>query len=456
MRRRTIAAIALALGVITAQQAATGPGAAVAEASAPSTGSAVLDWNQQTAAATRLIMPAIDPLNESRLYAMVHVAIHDALNTIDRRFAPYALHRLVVPGANKDAAVATAAHDVIIEVLDQLKANYDPASVTTAAAGAEAAYTEALGGISDGNAKMLGITLGRAAAAAILDDRADDHSGEVLLVDVDYPQGTKPGQFRFVEGAPLAFAPEWYKVTPFVLRAASQFKPRPPLDVRSKKYAADVNEVQRLGGNGTSTPSARTTDETQIAYFWFESSPAMWNRIAVTVARQKGLDPWRQARMFALMDMGMADGYIGNWYSKYALYNRWRPETAIRLGGAYDRNPLTVGDPSWQPLIPTGATPSYDSGHSIEGAVAATVMASVIGTDEIAFSACSLTLLTGTCDAASPTLRRFSSLSKASNENGESRILVGWHVRDEVEQGSKHGVKIADRALAHFLRPVHG
>jgi hypothetical protein len=454
MRRHAIAALALALGLgaITTQHAA-GQGS-VAQAP-PSTGSVVLDWNQQTEAAKFKVQPAIDPLNESRLYAIVQVAVHDALNSIDRRFETYALDIPSVHGASIDAAVATAAHDALVATLDELKANYDPASVTNAIDGVDAAYDASLGAIAESDAKTQGIKVGRAAAAVILAERADDGSGDVLLLDFGYPQGTEPGQYRFVDPPPgLAFAPLWYTVTPFMQRDAAQFLPRPPYDVRSKKYAADVNEVQRMGGDGVHTPSLRTPEQTEIAYFWFENSPAMWNRIARTVASQQGLDLWQQARMFALMDMGMADGYVANWYSKYA-YNRWRPESAIRFG-ATDGNPLTPGDPTWTPLIPTGATPSYDSGHSIEGAVASGVMASIIGTDQISFSACSMSLPTGTCDVASPTLRDFTSLSGASTENGESRILVGWHVRDEVEQGRKHGGKIANLAVNHFLRPVPG
>jgi hypothetical protein len=215
--------------------------------------------------------------------------------------------------------------------------------------------------------------------------------------------------------------------------------------------------VKRLGGNGTTTPSDRTLVQTQIAHFWWESSPSMWNRIAGTVSTQAGLDLWEQARLFALMDMGMADGYVGNWYSKFAVYNRWRPETAIRLADT-DGNPRTTADPQWDPLIPTGATPTYDSGHSIEGAVASRVMAQLIGTNDITFDACSLTLTPDVGQSCGPneTTRHFTSLSQASAENGESRILVGWHFRDDVEQGAKHGGKIADLAVARFLRPVNG
>jgi hypothetical protein len=454
MRRHVLTAIVIAFGAITVQQSGTGP--ARAHAPTPSTGSPVYDWNQHTAEAARTsgISPALDPLHESRLYAMVHIAIHDALNSIDRRFEPYAFDITAKPSASPDAAVATAAHDVLVPALNDIPAPFDPASIAKAVADVEQAYTDALADIPDGAAKDHGIVIGKAAAAFILAERVDDGAGDVLLVDTDYPEGDDAGEYRFPADSQLAFAPLWYEVPTFVLRDGSQFMPRPPYDVRSKKYAADVNEVKLLGSK---TSMSRSAPQTEIAYFWWESSPDMWNRIAVTVAGQAGLDLWEQARLFALMNMGMADGYIGNWYSKYAVYNRWRPETAIREPVS-DRNPLTTPDPTWEALIPTGATPSYDSGHSIEGAVAAGVMAQVIGTDDIEFEACTLTPDSPlrTCDVPNPTLRTFDSLSQAARENGESRIYVGWHFRDDVEQGLKHGDRIADRAVTRFLRPAHG
>jgi hypothetical protein len=235
MKKHVLVAVALAIGsaVITTPRAVAEPERPPALAT--STDSSVIDWNQIAAEATRTagIAPALDPLHESRLYAMVHVAIHDALNSIDRRFEPYALDIRVKPGASPDAAVATAARDVLVPVLQQIQAPFDPVAIGDAVNDVEAAYTAALAAIPDGPAKDQGVVVGRAAAAVILAVRVDDGAGDVLLIDDQYPQIDEPGQYRFPEGGPLAFAPRWYTVTPFVLRHASQFLPRPPLDLTS-------------------------------------------------------------------------------------------------------------------------------------------------------------------------------------------------------------------------------
>ena len=175
-------------------------------------------------------------------------------------------------------------------------------------------------------------------------------------------------------------------MTPFVLEDSAQFRPGPPYSVTSRKYAADVNEVQALGGDGLTTPSVRTDEQTEIAYFWVESSPLAWNRIARTVARSQHVDLWEHARLFGLLNMALADGYIGSFDTKYD-YNFWRPVTAIREA-ATDGNPRTIADPTWTPLVTTPPIPDYDSAHSVEGGAAAVVLARVLG-NRVSFRACS-------------------------------------------------------------------
>ena len=202
------------------------------------------------------------------------------------------------------------------------------------------------------------------------------------------------------------------------------------------------------------TPSERTADQTEIALFWVESSPLGWNRIARTVADAEGIDLWESARLFGLLNMALTDGYIGTWDAKYH-YRFWRPVTAIRLASS-DGNPATSADPTWTPLLETPPIPDYDSGHAVEGGAAAQVLKRFFHTDRMSFSACSYTLPAGeTCDDASPTLRQFTSFSQAADENAVSRIYVGFHFRDAVETGTRHGERIADRAVNRFLRPAH-
>jgi len=192
-----------------------------------------------------------------------------------------------------------------------------------------------------------------------------------------------------------------------------------------------------------------------VALFWVESSPLRWNRIARTVATKKGLDLWENARLFGLLNMALADGYIATFDTKYKAYNYWRPVTAIQNADA-DGNPRTKADPTWAPLVTTPAIPDYDSGHSVEGGAAAEALKQFFGTDHVRFESCSYTLPPGqTCTDASPVLRRYTTFTQAADENGLSRILVGFHFRKAVKEGIIHGTKIGDWTVNGFLQPVH-
>ena len=220
----------------------------------------------------------------------------------------------------------------------------------------------------------------------------------------------------------------------------------------SRKYTADFNEVKSLGAKVGST---RTVEQTQIAHFWVEDSILQWNRIARTVSATAGLDMWENARLFGLLNMALADGHIGSWETKYH-YNYWRPATAIQLAET-DGNPNTDADPTWEALDPTPLVhPEYDSAHSVEGGVAAQVLKRFFETDEVGFSTCSLTLPLPEeqCGGSQEVRRAFSSFTAAAEENGVSRILVGYHFRKAVEEGIAHGRKIGNRAGNHFLLPV--
>ena len=440
-------AVCLAAGVLLA--------GATASRSEPGA-NAVIAWNANAgeAAIAACFLGGYGP-QEARMYAMMQVAVHDALNAIDRRSRPYAASFDATPGTSPEAAVAAAARDVLVSVLGSLSFFLPAACIDAGIASVEADYTAALGAIPNGPAKTEGIALGQAAAAAILALRSSD-GFDTPLVDPDYEEGTAPGEYRYTPGTPFAFAPHLGEdLAPFVLKDSSQFRPSPPYALTGHKYAADVNEIQRLGGDDVTTPSDRTDDQTEIALFWVESSPLAWNRLTRAVATTEELDLWESARLFGLLNLAMSDGYVGTWDAKYH-YRFWRPVTAIRLADI-DGNPATISDPTWTPLLQNPPIPDYDSGHAVEGGVAAQVLKRFFKTDEVSFSACSFTLPAGqTCSDASPTLRRFTSFSQAADENAVSRIYVGFHFRDAVETGTRHGEKIGDWAVNHFLRPVHG
>ena len=423
---------------------------------APAGGDAVTVWNANAgvAATAACISPDGDPFHESRIYAMMHVAIHDALNAIDRRSRPYALDLQAEAGASPDAAVAAAARDVLVPLIAQLPLELvTQACIDAGVASVEAAYTAALAAIPDDQAKAQGIAVGQAAAAAILDLRAEDGAVGPFL-NFACPQDTNPGEYQCTPGTPFIAFEVWEKVIPFALKDSSQFRPGPPYAVDRKKYTADFNEVKSLGGDNVTTPSARTADQTEIALFWSESSPLKWNRIARTVSADQGLDLWENARLFGLLNLALADGYIAMADSKNH-YNYWRPVTAIQTGDT-DGNPDTTGDPVWTPLRPTPPDQDYDSGHSIEGGAGAEVLKQFFGTDEISFQDCGVLLPAGsTCSDASPVIRSYTSFSQAAADNAYSRILIGYHFRKSVEEGTKHGRKIGKRAANLYLRQVH-
>jgi hypothetical protein len=230
---------------------------------------------------------------------------------------------------------------------------------------------------------------------------------------------------------------------PFVIQDNAQFRLGPPYAVTDAKFKTDLNEVKSLGGDGKTTPSARTDDQTQIALFWLESSPLKWSRIARTVATDKELNMWESARLFAILDMALADGYVAMSASKNH-YQFWRPVTAIRSGG----------DASWTPFQVTPPNHDYPSGHSIEGGAGAEVLKQLFGTDQISFQDCGATLPAGsTCYDRKPALRFYKSFSEAADENAYSRILVGFHFRNATAEGTAYGRKIGERA-ATLLQPA--
>lgn len=438
------AAASVPLSLLALPATAGPPSAAAAK---PST--AVVGWSEVAgqAAVAGCLAPGNDPLHEARMYAMTHLAVHDALNSIHRRFDPYAERRRAPAMASPEAAVAEAAHDVLVASLEQTRAFFGDACSDAGIAVVQSHYADVLGHIGNGPAKRAGRAAGARAAATILAARSDDGSATLPLVDPDYPQGTEPGQWRFTPGVPFAFEPRWGEVDLFALKKVVNVAP--PLDLRSRRYAKDLNEVKALGGVDS---TARTADQTEIARFWLESSPLAWNRIGRQLALARGLDLWQQARLFGLLNMAMADGYVSTFATKYAD-TFWRPVTAIHEAGS-DGNPRTAADPAWMPLEQTPPIPDHDSGHAVEGATAAAVFQRFFGTDRMSFSNCTNTIPGHECGSADPVVRHFSSFSAAARENARSRIYVGFHFRYATEVGLGHGAQIGSYAAAHYLRPA--
>jgi YHS domain-containing protein/membrane-associated phospholipid phosphatase len=221
---------------------------------------------------------------------------------------------------------------------------------------------------------------------------------------------------------------------PFVLNSSAQFRSAEPPAVNSPRALADIEEVKAIGGSKSVT---RTAEQSEIGRFWYENSPRGWNRIAREVAAARQFDVWENARLFALVNLAMADGYIAGFESKYH-YNYWRPVTAIR----------ERGDSEWLSYLWTPPVPDYPSNHTVEGAAAATVMARFFNTDFISFSM--------TSGAPYPGItRKFWSFSEAARENGASRVLCGIHFSTAVNAGYIQGERIGEWVFEHALRPAN-
>ncbi len=389
-----------------------------------------------------------NPLFQTRMLAMAHAAMHDAVNVVDRRYRSYSSLALSSPGAHPEAAVAAAARTVLQDQFNALI----PFGFPTQQAAINAAYSMALAAIPNGTAKSLGIAAGEAAAAHILALRDGDGAYQLPLVDLSYPQGTAPGQYRFTAPFNFAFATKWGTLRPFALDNVRRLRPNSPYPINSKRYADDFDEVKRLGGDGVTTPSARTEDQTQIALFWLESSPVGWNRIARTASATAGLNLWENARLFALLNLALADGYIASFAAKYQ-HNFWRPITAIHEAES-DGNTATMGDPAWTPLATTPPIPDHDSAHSVQGGAATEVLERFFGDTRFSFRTCSTSLPVGSrCQDPSPVFRSFRSFGDAADENGLSRIYVGYHFRYAVSEGIQHGRRIGHWTIEHYLKP---
>jgi hypothetical protein len=406
----------------------------------------VLLWNNAASYVVSRTMqlqptPRIPPFRESHYYAMVNIAVHDALNNIVPKYERYALDARN-KDADPDAAVSKAAHDVISYFFGKLNppANVTPPEVQDYI---HNLLNQTLGSIPDGEAKTKGIALGAAAADAIIKNRMNDGSATAVF---PITQGTLPGEYRSTppfEASGFYDSPGWGNVKPFAIQSSTQFQVPPPYPVNSPEYTADFNEVKAMGCNTCTGTGGRTQDQENIAKFWVESSALGWNKIAKAIIAEKNMDAWKTARMFALLQMSIADAYISSLKYKM-IYFFWRPYTAIRLGDT-DGNPNTVGNPSWQVLVaPVPPITDHPSAHATAGGAASHLLEQFFGKDNFDFSFESSSL------PGNP--RTYASFSDAARENSLSRIYVGYHFRKACFDGETLGNKVGDWVAENMLR----
>jgi len=406
----------------------------------------VLLWND---AATYVVVrtlqlqptPRIPPFRESHYYAMVNIAMHDAMNNIKPKYSSYALNARD-KNADPYAAVAKAAHDVISYFFGKLNppANSTPQVVQDYI---HDLLTQSLNSIPDGDAKTRGIALGAAAAQAIIQKRTNDGIANAVFT---ITQGTQPGEYRSTPPFTISGfydSPGWGDVKTFGIENSTQFSVPAPYSLTSAEYTADYNEVKRLGCLTCTGAGGRTQDQENIAKFWVESSALGWNKIAKAIIAEKNLDAWKTARLFAILQMSVADAYIACLKAKM-IHFFWRPYTAIQLGDN-DGNPNTVGDPGWQVLVsPIPPIADHPSAHAAAGGAAAEVMKHFFENDNISFSFESSSLPGNS--------RNYGSLSQAARENSLSRLYVGYHFRKACMDGEDLGKSVGGWIGTHSLR----
>lgn len=393
------------------------------------TANIVTEWNEVLLDAIRAEKPV--PPIAARAMAIVHTAIFDAVNSIDRRFEPFLLQVGGGTGASLDAAVASAAHRTLAALFPAQRPAFN------------AALAESLAAVTNVPAERKGVRIGQAVGKQILASRQNDGASAVVA----YTPGISPGDWRPTpSGFLAAVLPQWGDVQPFALTSGSQFRPEAPPVITGAEYASDFNEVKALG---SATSVTRTADQTDIAKFWSggpgtATPPGQWNMIAQTVAANTGTTIAENARMFALLNIALADAAIASWDAKYE-YNFCRPVAAIREAGG-DGNVATVQDAAWTPLLNTPAFPSYTSGHSTFSGAAASALKHFLGTDSFSFVARS--------EAVGVSSRTFSSFSQAAEEAGSSRIYGGIHFGFDNVVGLSSGSQVGDLVSSSLLRPV--
>ncbi len=416
--------------------------------SPPVLADSVTDWNR----IMDTVSPAVGaPPQRTYLATVVHIAIHDALNAIDRRYQTYS----VVPGASAtaspDAAIAAAARDTLMHELSRAPETPAKANARTVV---EAAYADALAAIPDGASENQGVAAGQAAAAAILTTRQNDG---ISTPHLPYTMAPAVGVYQ---PTPTVLASPQFagfaNLRPFTFSDPRRFLPdgSPILHPRSLHYALDYLEVKSLG-------SARVrglypdSELTRIARFW-AGGGANWNAVLRNIANGLGMDRWQHARLFALASMAQMDGLIVTFTAKYQR-SFWRPVTAIRW--ANDGNPFTASDNQWLPLLETPPYPDYPCALPTTSGAATEVMRRFFGTDRVGYELTAnvppvtLPAPMAPLPAAAIT-RRFHSLSYAAQESASSRVFAGIHFRDGCHKGLRVGEDVARHAVRHYLKPL--
>lgn len=390
-------------------------------------GDIVLQWNELLLQSLSN-QPARVPF--ARNMALVHTAMFDAVNAIERSFEPYAAEGIRASrGASAEAAAAQAARDTLTALYPSRQAVFDMA------------LAENLAEIAPGRANQ-GVAVGKEVARQLLALRADDGAAAIVTYA---PPNNDPGQWQPTPPNNAAATNVHVSlITPFAVESSEQFRPGPPPALTSAEYADDLNEVKTLGVANNST---RTPDQTLVAELWRQPlvNHVVWNRVAQDMVADANLGLAKTARLFAMLDMAINDGLQTSNGSKFH-YGLWRPVTAIQRA-AEDGNPATDPDPLWRTLHPTTPPyPTYAGNASTIGAASATVLAGVFG-DDVAFD------VDWSRYGFSGVTRTYEGFWAAADEMADSRIYGGIHFRFDSVAGQQIGADVGGHILDNLLRP---
>ena len=381
------------------------------------------DWNLVTANALQTAK-ASTGLAHSRVYAMVHGAMFDAVNAIDRRYQSYAADLNAPLGACPETAAAVAAHTVLVDLYPLQKDTFD------------AALASSLAKVPDGQAKADGAALGKAAGEKMLAQRRNDRMSE----KASFAPKSGPGAFQLPANA-NPIGPHWGSVTPFVLKRIEDFHLPGPPPMTSARYAEEFNEVKAVGAKNS---TIRAPEQAAIALLWQPTSPITYNAMLRAMPELKQKSIVEQARVFAMLNMAASDAFIVGWRDKY-LFLFWRPETAIRNADS-DGNAATSADATWEGLFsPFPAHPEYPSGHALFTGVMETVLRDFFGTDRITLTV---------TNPDKKITRTFASFSEIAKSVEDARVWAGIHFRSADIDGTRMGRRVAEYAMKNCMRPI--
>jgi PAP2 superfamily len=385
----------------------------------------ITDWDEKAIAAVAPMssLGGTNPYLAQRMMALVHVAMFDAVNSIERRYRPYLVQLPADPGTSKEAAAAAAAATIM--------ATIDPKATDKV----KIAMETYLASIPESGAKLDGIKLGEAVAAKVLEVRAKDGSD---APDAYRPR-TTPGVY--VPTA-ITISSMWPDMKPFVMSKGSQFRPKPPIALESKEWATNYNELKDNGGHNS---TKRTIQQTETARFWLVGPPVAYHPFVRQLVIAKQMSVIDSARFMALVAVGITDSIIAVLDAKYH-YNFWRPITAIR-NGDNDGNPATEREATWQPIANTPMHPEYPCAHCIQSGSVAGVVKAVFGTMDIPEIAM-------TSPTAPGITHRWTNMTAFTDEIASARIWAGFHYRFSTRVGTQMGLQIGDYVVKNVMQPV--